>query len=73
MCFKNLIENLDKFESDPERIDTKRGAIELFCADCDFYKESDEDLECGAFKLLRRLVEKKHLDLELIRDAVSGE
>jgi len=73
MCFENIKKNIEKFEADPGLIQTKRGAIDLFCSDCDFYKESDEDLECGAFKLLRRLVERKLLTLEQIRDAVTGE
>lgn len=31
--------------------------IGLICDCCDFYKESDEDLECGAFKILKRLLQ----------------
>jgi len=30
---------------------------ELICDCCDFYKESDEDLECGAFKILKHLLQ----------------
>jgi|GEM_PF-846977 len=36
-----------------------QGAVELFCADCDFYREDERELECGAFKILKRLLEKK--------------
>ena len=50
---------------------TKDGAVSLFCADCDFYKESDKDLECGAFKLLRLLIDKKVLTLAQISDAIG--
>lgn len=32
--------------------------IELICKHCDFYKESDEDLECGAYRILQRLLER---------------
>ncbi|MBI5696539.1 MAG: hypothetical protein HZC51_12545 [Nitrospirae bacterium] len=70
MCFDKLIERLDRFEADPGLIHTKDGAVELLCADCDFYKDSDKDLECGAFKLLRRLLDKKALTLRQISDAV---
>ena len=59
-----------KFLADPALVHTKDGAVELFCSDCDFYKESDKDLECGAFKLLRLLVEKNILTVKQISDAV---
>jgi hypothetical protein len=32
--------------------------VELICTCCDFYKESDEELECGAFRILKILVER---------------
>lgn len=70
MKFTNLLLRLDKFEKEPGLIHTKDGAVELFCADCDFYKESDKDLECGAFKLLRLLVDKELLTLKQINDAI---
>jgi len=62
---------MDKFKSNPGLAHTKEGAVELFCADCDFYKESDKDLECGAFKLLRLLIGKKVITLKQIEDAIS--
>jgi len=71
MQFKNLINRLDKFKADPGLIHTKDGAVELLCADCEFYKESDKDLECGAFKLLRLLLDKNVLTLGQISDAVK--
>jgi hypothetical protein len=70
MKFEKLLQNLHKFEADPSLIHTKDGAVELLCADCDFYKESDKDLECGAFKLLRLLIDRKVVTLEQISDAV---
>ena len=36
----------------------KEFLITLICKHCEFYKESDKDLECGAFKILKRLLEK---------------
>ncbi len=71
MAFEKLLQRLQKFEADPALIHTKEGAVELLCADCEFYKESDKDLECGAFKLLRLLIDKKILTLEQIADAAG--
>jgi hypothetical protein len=70
MKFSHIKSCIDRFEADPALVHTKDGAIELFCSDCDFYKESDKDLECGAFKLLRRLVEKNILTVKQISDAI---
>ena len=70
MCFPNIKERLARFQADPGLIHTKEGAVLLFCADCEFYKDSDKDLECGAFKLLNRLIEKNILTVEDIADAV---
>ena len=71
MEFKNLKEQLIRFKGDPEAAKTKEGAVRLFCSDCDFYKESDKDLECGAFKLLRLLIDKGTLTMEQLADAVG--
>jgi hypothetical protein len=48
----------------------KESLINLICKNCDFYKESDKDLECGAFKILKRLLEKKTITPEEINDAL---
>ncbi len=42
--------------------------IELICKHCEFYKESEKDLECGAFKILRALLEKGLIAPEQIED-----
>jgi len=48
--------------------------VRLICSDCPFYKEGeDEELECGAFRLLRHLVRKKVVTVQAILDAVRGE
>jgi hypothetical protein len=47
----------------------KESLTHLICGDCDFYKESDKELECGAFKILKRLLEKKIITPEEISDA----
>ena len=36
----------------------KETLVHLICKHCDFYKESDKDLECGAYKILKGLLEK---------------
>ena len=44
--------------------------IKLICHHCEFYKESDKDLECGAFKILRALLNKGVITPEEIQDAL---
>ena len=36
----------------------KESLIDLICKQCEFYKDSDKELECGAFKILKGLLEK---------------
>jgi hypothetical protein len=48
----------------------KESLTVLICKHCDFYKESEKDLECGAYKILKRLLEKKILTPEEISDAL---
>ncbi|MCX8117601.1 MAG: hypothetical protein N3G78_06715 [Desulfobacterota bacterium] len=48
----------------------KESLIRLICGHCDFYKESEKDLECGAFKILRALLEKGIVTPEEIEDAL---
>ena len=44
--------------------------VRLICSDCPFYKEGeDEELECGAFMLLRHLLRKKVVTVRAILDA----
>jgi len=44
--------------------------IDLICKRCEFYKESDKDLECGAFKILKGLLEKGKITPEEIDDVL---
>jgi hypothetical protein len=44
----------------------KDALIDLICKRCEFYKESDKDLECGAFKILKGLLEQGKLTPEEI-------
>ena len=46
--------------------------VRLICSDCPFYKEGeDEELECGAFMLLRHLLRKKAVTVKGILEAVQ--
>ena len=47
----------------------KESLIDLICKHCEFYKESEKDLECGAFKVLKGLLEKDVITPEEIMDA----
>lgn len=45
--------------------------VRIACSDCPFYKEGeDEELECGAFRLLRHLLRTKVLTVQAVLDAV---
>lgn len=48
--------------------------VRLACSDCPFYKEDeDEELECGAFRLLRHLLRRRVVTVRAILDAVREE
>jgi len=48
----------------------KDSLIDLICKHCEFYKESDKDLECGAYKVLKGLIEKGQIIPEQIKDVL---
>jgi hypothetical protein len=48
----------------------KESLIGLICKHCEFYKDSEKDLECGAFKILKRLLEKDVITREEIINAL---
>ena len=50
----------------------KETLVHLICKHCDFYKESDKDLECGAYKILKGLLENGVITPEQILDATRG-
>jgi hypothetical protein len=49
----------------------KESLINLICKHCEFYKESEKDLECGAFKILKGLLKKGVITPEEIIDAIQ--
>lgn len=48
----------------------KESLIDLICRHCEFYKDSDKELECGAFKILKGLLEKGVITPEEIIDVL---
>jgi hypothetical protein len=48
----------------------KEKLIELICKHCEFYKESEKDLECGAYKIIKGLLEKGIITPEEIKDVL---
>lgn len=48
----------------------KDDLINLICSHCEFYKESDKDLECGAYKILQGLLERGMITPEQIKDVL---
>jgi hypothetical protein len=49
----------------------KEMLVNLICKRCDFYKDSDKDLECGAYKILQGLLEKGMVTPKAVQDATS--
>jgi hypothetical protein len=44
----------------------------LVCADCEFFTPGeDEELECGCYHILVRLLEKRAVTLEQLADALK--
>jgi len=59
--------------SDPDAPLGDADLVRLICSDCPFYKEGeDEELECGAFMLLRHLLRRRVVTVQAILDAVRG-
>jgi len=50
----------------------KESLVHLICRHCEFFKDSDKDLECGAFKILKGLLEKGIITPEEIKDVLQG-
>ncbi len=71
MAFSHLMDRSDHFLAHPEYCTTKDGMIDLVCRDCEFWKEDERDYECGAFALLRLLLQKNVVSVEEIIRAVS--
>ena len=58
--------------TDPDAALGDGDLVRLICSDCPFYKEGeDEELECGAFMLLRHLLRQKVVTVQAILDTVK--
>jgi len=44
--------------------------ITLICTHCEFFKEDDLELECAAFRILKKLLQKGKITPEEIKDAI---
>ena len=74
MPFPNLARNAEEFLNSPDCLKTQEGLTRFVCGDCDFYKEGeDEHLACGAYLLIKLLLDKKVVTVEKIIDAVRSD
>lgn len=71
MSFEYILQNKERFLADPGFCRSDEGCREFICKVCDFYKESEDELECGAYKILRLLILKKVVTLEEIIHALE--
>lgn len=71
MSFEYILKNKERFLSNPDYCLSPEGSREFICRICDFYKESEDELECGAYKLLRLLMLKKVITVEEIIHALE--
>ena len=69
--FAYLKANASRFLANPEGCLTKDGLIDLICRNCEFWHEDEVNYECGAFKLMRLLLEKEMLSIETIVHAIQ--
>ena len=72
MDFPKLCAKAGALPRDPERDISDEELTILICSDCPFYKEGqDEELECGAFNLLRHLLKNKVVSVKAILESVG--
>jgi hypothetical protein len=72
-AFPKLCAAAARLPADPDAVLGDADLVRLICSDCPFYKEGeDEELECGAFMLLRHLLRRKVLTVQSILDAVGA-
>jgi hypothetical protein len=45
--------------------------VTLICTHCEFFKEDDLELECAAFKVLKKMLQKGKITPEEIKDAIG--
>lgn len=55
----------------PEACLTPEGMVTFICHDCPFWHDEEENYECGAFRLLKALLEKGVVSVEQIVRAAT--
>lgn len=70
MEFSHLKRKSPDFLRNPEYAKTREGLIDLVCRDCEFWEEDERDYQCGAYKLLKFLLEKDVISVAEIVHAV---
>ncbi len=74
MSFPNILKNAQKFLDNPDCLKTERGLTDFICRDCEFYKEGeDEEIACGAFYLIKLLLDRKVITVEEVVDAIRSD
>lgn len=72
--FPKLCAAARRLPAEPGAALTDADIVLIACSDCPFYKEGeDEELECGAFRLLRHLLRRRVVTVRAILDAVGEE
>ena len=70
-AFPKLCAAAGRLPLDPDAALSDADVVRIACSDCPFYKEGeDEELECGAFRLLRHLLRTKVLTVQAVLGAV---
>ncbi len=64
--------DLDDLEHKPLSEWTQEDFASLICAKCQFYKQEDEQLECGAFQALRELLKSEVITIDEVRKSQIG-
>lgn len=70
-CFASFLAKAAEFGTcDGSRLSSAQ-LVELLCSDCQFYHpDEDEQLECGAFKILSRMIKRGAVSIDQIADAL---
>jgi hypothetical protein len=67
--FPYLADHSDRLSRLPTPLSAQE-TVELLCSDCPFYHpDRQEELECGSFRILRRLLDKGRIAPADITDA----
>ena len=69
--FPNIRARATEYLSHPQGCLTPEGMVALICHDCQFWREDEKDYQCGAFRLLKLLLEKGVVSVEQIVRAVT--